>query len=133
MTAKNLFVVSLTIDASTEDSFGMKIVKVEGMPAAFEFPRKSQMAQYSTINIKSKKVEAAPKVAAPKAAKPAPAPVAVANEETVQSLLASPGIASMLQQLLAAQGGAAVSQNTLPPVEAPSLNQARRGRKPNAK
>lgn len=131
MTAKNLFVVSLTIDASTEDSFGMKIVKVEGMPAAYEFPRKSQMAQYSTINIKSKKVAEAAKPAA-KSAKPAPAPVAVANEETVQTLLASPGIASMLQQLLAAQGGAAVSQQTLPPVEAPSLKAAR-GRPAKAK
>ena len=46
MSAKNaLFVVSLTVDASTEDSFGMKIVKVEGMPSDMEFPRKSQMSQ----------------------------------------------------------------------------------------
>ena len=132
MTAKNLFVVSLTIDASTEDSFGCKIVKVEGMPANMEFPRKSQMAQYSTINIKSKKADVAKPAPVAKNAKPAPAPVAVATEADVQSLLASPGIASMLQQLLAAQGSAAVSQTTLPPVEAPSLKAAR-GRPAKAK
>ena len=125
MSAKNLFVVSLTIDASTEDSFGMKIVKVEGMPANLEFPKKSQMSQYSTINIKSKKAEAAPKATTKKAA---PAPVAVATEADVQAVLAQPGIAGLLQQLLMAQGSAAVSQQALPPVAAPSLNAAR-GRK----
>ena len=127
MSAKNaLFVVSLTVDASTEDSFGMKIVKIEGMPANLEFPKKSQMSQYSTINIKSKKVEATPKAATTK--KAAPAPVAVATEADVQAVLAQPGIAGLLQQLLAAQGSAAVSPQALPPVAAPSLNAAR-GRK----
>ena len=122
MSAKNLFVVSLTIDASTEDSFGMKIVKVEGMPANLEFPKKSQMAQYSTINIKSKKVEAAPKAATKKAA---PAPVTVQNEGTVQALLQQPDLLAALQAMLAGQGSAAVSQQSLPPVAAPSLNAAR--------
>lgn len=130
MSAKNLFTLSLTIDRSTEDSFGCKIVKVEGMPSDMEFPKKSQMAQYSTLNIKAKKVET-PK-ATPKAAKPEAAPVAVANEAMVQSLLASPGMASILQQMLAAQGGAVVSQQVLPPVEAPSLKAAR-GRPAKAK
>ena len=127
MSAKNLFVVSLTIDASTEDSFGMKIVKVEGMPAAYEFPRKSQMAQYSTINIKSKKVEAAPKATTKKAA-PVAAPVTVQNEGTVQALLQQPDLLAALQAMLAGQGSAVVSQQSLPPVAAPSLNAAR-GRK----
>ena len=124
MSAKNLFVVSLTIDASTEDSFGMKIVKVEGMPANLEFPKKSQMSQYSTINIKSKKAEAAPKATTKKAA-PVAAPVTVQNEGTVQALLQQPDLLAALQAMLAGQGSAAVSQQSLPPVAAPSLNAAR--------
>ena len=122
MTAKNVFVLALTIDRASEDEFGCKIVKIDGMPADMEFSPRSQMAKYGTIVVKTKK---APKVeAAPKAAtKAAPAPVAVANEAAVQALLATPGISSMLQQLMAAQGGA-----VLAPVETPTLQQARRGR-----
>ena len=127
MSAKNLFVLSLTIDRSTEDSFGCKIVKVEGMPSDMEFPRKSQMSQYSTINVKAKKAEAAPKATTKKAA-PVAAPVTVQNEGTVQALLQQPDLLAALQAMLAGQGSAAVSPQALPPVAAPSLNAAR-GRK----
>ena len=136
MTAKNTFVLSLTIDRASEDEFGCKIVKIDGMPADMEFSPRSQMAKYGTIVVKTKKapkVEAAPK-AAPKAAtkmtqdtlyRPPEKldPGFVTNEAAVQALLATPGITNMLQQLMAAQGGA-----TLAPVETPTLQQARRGR-----
>ncbi len=128
MSAKNLFSLTLTIDRSTEDSFGCKIVKVEGMPSDMEFPKKSQMAQYSTINIKSKKVETAPKAATTKKAAQAAAPVTVQNEGTVQALLQQPDLLAALQAMLSGQGSAAVSPQALPPVAAPSLNAAR-GRK----
>lgn len=132
MSAKNsLFVVSLTIDASTEDSFGMKIVKVEGMPANLEFPKKSQMAQYSTINIKSRKTEAAPKTttkAAPKAdTVPGPVERKSGAEFDLEQMIAAK-IGAAMDKLLNAHGSAAVSQQSLPPVAAPSLNAAR-GRK----
>jgi hypothetical protein len=120
MTAKNTFVLSLTIDRASENEFGCTITNVSGMPADMEFSPRSNMAKYGTIVVKTKKVaqvEPAPKAAA----KAAPAPVAIANEANVQALLATPGIAGMLQHLMAAQGGAAV----LPPVEAPSISKAR--------
>jgi hypothetical protein len=113
------FVVSLHCTMKDySESFGVLLEKVVGMPESLEFPERSQMAKYGRINIKFKDRKALKAEAAPKAA---PAPVAVVNEADVQGLLATPGIADILKQLMAASGGAAV----LPPVETPTIKAAR--------